>query len=94
MSLSPSRAAALLCPLVLLATAACDSPVVSEAKRAEDDGRVINNEMMAAMYPRTFRTGSPPYLERDFEAGADFICAEIRDKYDRDLCSEPEIGWR
>lgn len=79
---------------LLVATAACDSPVVREAKEAEGDGRVISNEIMAGMYPRTFRSGNPPYLERDFEAGADFICDQIRDKYDRDICSEPEVGWR
>lgn len=89
-----SNAGALLCTLALLTTAACDSPIVEEAKAAEDDGRIINNETMTALYPSTFRTGHPPYLERDFEAGADFICDEIMNKHGRDICSEPEINWR
>lgn len=59
-----------------------------------DDGAVVNNEAMVAMYPSTFRPGSPAYLERDFEAGADFICDEIKVKYQRDICSEPDINWR
>lgn len=75
-------------------TAACDSSVVKEAKRAEADGRVVDNQIMMAMYPSTFRPGRPPYLERDFEAGADFICDEIQAKYKRDICAEPKINWR
>jgi len=73
---------------------ACDSKLIREAKEAEDEGAVIDNDMMAAMHPQTFRRGSPAYLERDFEAGADFICAEIKAKHRRDLCSEPEINWK
>ena len=68
--------------------------VVGEALKAERDGRIINNEMMAATYPSSFRRGQPPYLERDFEAGADFICDEIRLKRGRDLCAEKDINWR
>lgn len=83
----------LCAPLLMLATG-CDSAIVDEAQRAEDDGAVISNEAMASMYPETFHPGSPAYLERDFEAGADFICAEIRAKHGRDLCSEPKINWR
>jgi hypothetical protein len=71
----------------------CNS-VVGEALKAERDGRVINNEMMAATYPSSFRRGQPPYLERDFEAGAAFICEEIRLKRGRDLCAEKDINWR
>ena len=82
----------LLLPVTLLA--ACDSPLVDEAKEAERDGRTISNEMMSAMYPSSFKPGEPEYLERDFEAGADFICAEIRAQYDRDICSEPGINWQ
>src|SRR3546814_18856717 len=44
---------------------------------------VISNELMAEMYPETFRPGDPPYSERDFEAGADFICDEIKAAYTR-----------
>lgn len=83
-----------LCAPLLMLAAACDSAIVDEAQRAEDDGAVISNEAMASMYPETFRPGSPAYLERDFEAGADFICAEIRAKHGRNLCSGPEINWR
>ena len=84
-----------LIPLIALAFAtSCDSPLVEEAKEAEGDGRTISNEMMRTMYPSSFTPGEPEYLERDFEAGADFICAEIRANYDRDICSEPEINWQ
>ena len=78
----------------LALTTACDSSVIREAKRAEHDGRTVSNETMSSLYPRTFRPGHPPYLERDFEAGADFICDEIKIKAKRDICSEPEIKWR
>lgn len=71
-----------------------DSSIVKEAKKAEREGRVISNELMAEMYPSSFRDGTPPYLERDFEAGADFICDEIERKYKRDICAESDIGWR
>ena len=73
---------------------ACDSSVTLEAVEAEADGRIISNEIMRQMYPETFRPGDPQYLERDFEAGADFICDEIERNYERDLCAEPEINWR
>jgi hypothetical protein len=82
------------CVPALALTTACKSSLIDEAERAEDDGRVISNEMMQQMYPETFRTGTPKYLERDFEAGADFICDEIKIKYQRDICSEPEMNWR
>lgn len=82
-----------LCVPLLALTSACDSAVVGEAKRAENDGRIISNNIMKQMYPRSYRPGNPPYLERDYEAGADFICAEIKLKYRRDICSEPEINW-
>jgi hypothetical protein len=70
------------------------SDLVQEAKEAEDDGRVISNEIMQEMYPASFRPGNPKYLERDFEAGADFICDEIKIHYGSDLCAEPKIKWR
>lgn len=54
----------------------------------------ISNELMTSMYPASFRPGNPPYLERDFEAGANFICDEIKIKRGQDLCSEPDINWR
>lgn len=75
-------------------TAACDSELVREAKRAEDAERVISNEMMQATYPESFRPGSPLYLERDFEAGVDFICDEIKIKKKHDVCADPDINWR
>ncbi|WP_173205234.1 hypothetical protein [Sphingopyxis sp. BSNA05] len=83
----------MLLPALALTTA-CNSSLVEEAKQAEKDGRVISNEAMSALYPQSFRSGSPKYLERDFEAGADFICDEIKAKYQRDICSEEEINWR
>lgn len=93
MALSATVAKWLCIPLLAL-TAACDSQILKEAKHAEKNGAVISNEMMSAMYPQSFHPGTPPYLERDFEAGADFICAEIRTKYRRDICSETEINWK
>jgi hypothetical protein len=78
----------------LALTTACDSPIIREAKQAVRDERIINNEMMLERYPQSFRPGHPQYLERDFEAGADFICDEIKIKYKRDICSEPQINWR
>ena len=80
-------------PLLALA-AACDSSLLREAKVAESKGRTISNEMMLGMYPQSFRPGEPQYLERDFEAGADFICDEIKLKLERDVCAEPQINWR
>ena len=84
----------LLCVPTLVLTTACNSSIIEEAKQAENDGRVINNEAMSGLYPQSFRPGSPKYLERDFEAGADFICDEIKVKYQRDICSEDKINWR
>lgn len=72
----------------------CGQGVVTEAFEAERDGRIISNKLMTEMYPSTFRKGEPPYLERDFEAGADFICDEIKMKRKRDICAEADINWR
>lgn len=83
-----------LCVPALALTTACNSSLIDEAERAESDGRVISNEMMQQMYPESFVPGNPKYLERDFEAGADFICDEIKIKYQRDICSEPKVNWR
>ena len=68
--------------------------VVQEAASAEREGRIINNEAMLSMYSYSFRPGNPPYLERDFEAGADFICNEIMRKRGKDFCAEAGINWR
>jgi hypothetical protein len=84
----------LFASLVLLITAGCDSALVTEAREAERDQRVISNDLMLAAYPEAFRKGAPEYLERDFEAGADLICDQIELKYKRDICAEPEINWR
>lgn len=83
-----------LCIPASFVIAGCDSPIIHEAKKAESEGRIINNEAMRAMYPASFRAGSPQYLERDFEAGAEFICDEIKVKYKRDICSEERMNWR
>src|SRR3546814_7034891 len=83
-----ARPAIWLCVPLFLLTSACDSEIVEEAERAEDEGAVVNNEAMVAMYPRTFRPGSPAYLERDFEAGADFICDEINLNHRRAISPE------
>lgn len=79
---------------LIVGVTACDSQLIREAKEAEDKGATIDNDVMAAMFPQAFRRGDPAYLERDFEAGADFICAQIKTKHKRDLCSEPEIDWK
>lgn len=79
---------------LLLLVSGCDSSLVTEAREAEDDGRVIDNTLMQSMYPKSYRSGSPKYLERDFEAGANFICDQIRAEYDRDICTEPKMNWR
>jgi hypothetical protein len=86
----------LVCISVLPLIAACDinSSIVAEAKRAEEEGRIIDNEMMLEAYPKSFRKGHPKYLERDFEAGVNFMCDEFRSQYGKDVCAEPEIHWR
>ena len=71
-----------------------DSQLVKAAISAEKDGRTINNQTMESFYPRSFRVEHPEYLERDFEAGADFICDEIQIRYHEDMCSKDGIGWR
>ncbi len=82
-------------PIALLsACGAGDSALVREAREAEADGRVLDNDIMYQTYPKSYRAGSPKYLERDYEAGVNFMCDEIRDKYKRDICAEPEINWR
>jgi hypothetical protein len=79
---------------VMASLAGCAGEVAKEADKAERDGRIINNEMMVAWYPSSFSPGSPPYLERDFEAGADFICDEIKRKRGQDICADADIKWR
>lgn len=78
----------------LTACGLTDSTLVQEARSAETDGRTVSNEAMKQMYPRTYRAGNPKYLERDFEAGADFICDEIRIKYQQDMCGPDGINWK
>jgi hypothetical protein len=68
--------------------------LVREARSAERDGRTINNEIMQSVYPEAYREGNPEYLERDFEAGADLICDQIRLQHRRDICAEQSIRWR
>lgn len=89
-----TRIAKCFCIPALVFISACDSPLIQEAQKAEDEGRVISNELMFGMYPQTFRPAQPQYLERDFEAGADFICDEVEAAYERDICAEPDIDWR
>ena len=87
----------LLCISLLPFTTACgvsDSSIIREAKEAEKEGRIIDNKLMYEMYPKSFRKGNPKYLERDFEAGVDFMCDEFRVQYKRDICAESEIHWR
>lgn len=79
---------------LLFAASGCDSAVVKNARSAESNGAVIDNQLMSEMYPLSFRPGNPQYIERDFEAGANFICDEIKAKQKRDICSESDINWR
>lgn len=76
-----------------IALSGCDD-VTSEARRASSEGRVINNNVMMQLYPETFVAGTPSYLERDFEAGANFICDELKMKRGRDICADSDINWR
>ena len=84
----------LLASLLLLSGCGSPSPIITEAERAEKEGRTISNELMEHWFPNTYRRGSPSYLERDFEAGAELICDQILYEYKRDICSEKKINWR
>jgi hypothetical protein len=87
----------LLCIASLPLLASCgitDSSIVREARQAEEEGRIIDNDLMYSMYPKSYRKGHPKYLERDFEAGVNFMCDEFRAEYGKDVCAEPEINWR
>lgn len=53
----------LLCMSLLTLTTACgvaESSIIREAKEAEKEERIINNELMYEMYPKSFRKGNPP----------------------------------
>lgn len=78
----------------MLSLTACESEMVKEARKAEADGRIIDNGIMGSLYPDTFNPGNPPYLERDFEAGANFICDQIELKRGDEICSDADINWR
>lgn len=80
--------------VILLSACSSPSPITTEAENAEKDGRTISNDMMMSWYPNTYKAGSPSYLERDFEAGADLVCDQILYEYKRDICSESKIHWR
>jgi len=71
----------------------CDG-VATESMRASNEGRIIDNEMMGEAYPSSYVPGAPAYLERDFEAGANFICDEIMLKRGQDICAQSDINWR
>ena len=76
-----------------IALSGCDD-VTSEARRASSEGRVVSNNIMLQLYPASFVPGTPQYLERDFEAGANFICDQIKIKRGRDVCADSDINWR
>lgn len=76
-----------------LSLAGC-SDIVREAQKAEREGRYIDNSMMSQMYKHSYKPGNPEYLERDFEAGANFICDEIAQKRGHDFCADADINWR
>lgn len=97
LSIKQSSIKSLIIISIMPFVASCSSPdssVVGEAKRAEKEGRIIDNDMMLEQYPKSFRKGHPVYLERDFEAGVNFMCDEFRAQYGKDVCAEPEIHWR
>src|SRR3546814_15857067 len=77
-----------ICVPLLLIASGCESPVVNKAKDAVNRDEIIDNQIMSEMYPQSFRPGTPQYIERDFEAGANFICDEIKAKQKRDICAE------
>jgi hypothetical protein len=80
--------------IVLTAAFVRHDGILRAAIKAVIHEHIISNEAMSAFYPSSFRPGSPPYFERDFEAGANFICDEIKIKHGRDLCAEIDIKWR
>lgn len=69
------------------------SPIAKHAVATEQKGQLINNEIMTLFHPTSYRSGHPQYLERDFEAGADFICREVMSTYGLDVCSSQGINW-
>src|SRR3546814_10112145 len=81
-----------ICVPLLLIASGWESPVVNKAKDAVNRDEIIDNQIMSEMYPQSFRPGTPQYIERDFEAGANFICDEIKAKQKRDICAESEIN--
>jgi hypothetical protein len=83
-----------ICAPLLLIASGCESPVVNKAEDAVKKGEIIDNQIMSEMYPQSFRPGTPQFIERDFEAGANFICDEIEAKQKRDICAESDINWR
>src|SRR3546814_20878000 len=77
-----------ICVPLLLIASGCESPVVNKAKDAVNRDEIIDNQIMSEMYPQSFRPGTPQYIERDFEAGANFICDETKAKKNRDISTE------
>ena len=69
------------------------NPIVEQCAMSVKQGNIINNQLMLSMYPYAYKVGVPEYIERDFEAGANFICAAIKFAYGRDLCAEEPIHW-
>src|SRR3546814_19751763 len=83
-----------ICVPLLLIASGCESPVVNKAKDAVNRDEIIGNQIMSEMYPQSFRPGTPQYIERDFEAGAHFICDAINAKQKRDNYAESALNHR
>lgn len=82
--------------LATVSVAGCalnSNPIVEQCAMSVKHGNVISNELMLSMYPHTYKVGTPQYIERDYEAGANFICATIKHEYGRDLCAEEKVHW-
>ena len=71
------------------------SPVAKFAQQEAKEGRLILNEgwLVSEEEKLAFKPATPQYLERDFEAGADYICDQFLIKTKEDFC-HTIIKWR
>src|SRR3546814_19244315 len=77
-----------ICVPLLLIASGCESPVVNKAKDAVNRDEIIDNQIMSEMYTQSFRPGPPQYIERDFEAGANFNGPGIKTNQTRTICAD------
>ena len=71
------------------------SPVAKFAQQEADNDRLILNEgwLFSEEERLAFKPAIPQYLERDFEAGANYICDLFLIKTNKDFC-HTIIKWR